>query len=199
MQVDNAPVDSLRLDPRNPRIHSAKNLQAIKDSLTRFGQTKPIVVAREGRTVIAGNGTLEAARALGWTEIAVVWTDLKDQEAVAAGIADNRSAELADWDYQTLSGLLRELSAAEAPIDNLGFTVHELEPLLKADWSPKDAGAMPGHESVGGSSISLSTEQKAAIERAVERVRTIRGEPKMTIGQALEAICSEYLRGPGGG
>lgn len=61
-------VADLALDPANARKHSDKNLAAIKASLTRFGQQKPIVIDSSG-VVRAGNGTLAAAKALGWAEI----------------------------------------------------------------------------------------------------------------------------------
>src|SRR5262245_55805464 len=75
-------ISTLREDPQNARAHPEKNLEAIKDSLRRFSQQKPIVVARDG-TVIAGNGTLAAAKALGWTHLACVVTNL-DVDAARA-------------------------------------------------------------------------------------------------------------------
>ena len=61
------PLEALREDPANARTHDERNLDAIVRSLSSFGQRKPIVV-REG-VVVAGNGTLRAARSLGWTYI----------------------------------------------------------------------------------------------------------------------------------
>jgi ParB-like chromosome segregation protein Spo0J len=63
MDVHDIPVGELHNDPANVRKHGEQNLAAIKASLTRFGQQKPIVVNRDG-VVVAGNGTLMAARAL---------------------------------------------------------------------------------------------------------------------------------------
>lgn len=73
-------VAELASDPANVRKHNEKNLDAIKASLTRFGQQKPIVIDKSG-VVRAGNGTLAAAKALGWAEIDCVerpnWKALK--------------------------------------------------------------------------------------------------------------------------
>jgi ParB-like chromosome segregation protein Spo0J len=60
-------IADLSLDPNNARKHSQRNLDAIAASLKQFGQRKPIVVHRG--VVLAGNGTVEAAKTLGWTEI----------------------------------------------------------------------------------------------------------------------------------
>ena len=109
-----SPVDALEVDPANARKHDEANLKAIRVSLHRFGQRKPIVVNRQNNQVEAGNGTLLAARALGWTHLAVVWVE--DDPAAQAGfsIADNRTAELAGWDDVLLAELL-DKHAADAP------------------------------------------------------------------------------------
>src|SRR5438874_8509523 len=97
MTIETLPISSLHLDPANARRHPARNLDAIKASLARFGQQKPIVVDAAG-ICRAGNGTLAAARALGWATIRAVRTPLAGAEAAAYAIADNRTAELAEWD-----------------------------------------------------------------------------------------------------
>ena len=65
MNIEETKIEDLHFDPANVRKHDEKNLEAIKSSLLRFGQQKPIVVDGKG-IVIAGNGTLTAAKALGW-------------------------------------------------------------------------------------------------------------------------------------
>jgi len=62
MQIETILVADLHLDPSNARNHPTKNLDAIKGSLAKFGQQKPIVIDKNN-VVIAGNGTLEAAKA----------------------------------------------------------------------------------------------------------------------------------------
>lgn len=126
MKVKAVRLDSLTLDPKNARKHSERNLAAIKESLSRFGQRKPIVV--RGSKVLAGNGTLEAARSLGWTEIQVAEApDTWDEDtAKAYALADNRTAELAEWDEAELAKQLLELEDADWDIEALGFEVPKL-------------------------------------------------------------------------
>lgn len=100
------PIADLMPDPANARRHGEKNLDAIKASLASFGQRKPIVVQRDGMIVRAGNGTLAAAKALGWEEIAAVVIDDDNATASQFAIADNRTGELAEWDDETLGALL---------------------------------------------------------------------------------------------
>ena len=127
MQLKEKEIAKLTQDPENCRQHSEKNLKAIKQSLQTFGQQKPIVIDQEGK-VIAGNGTLEAAQELGWEKIQVVISELLGPEQTAYAIADNRTAELADWDktvlVETLSNLEDALQAA------CGFNKNEMKNLL---------------------------------------------------------------------
>ena len=108
LRIERVQLDSIHADPANARSHGQRNLEAIKSSLQRFGQQKPIVISPDGM-VVAGNGTLEAARQLGWESISVVRTSLAGQERTAFAIADNRSAELAAWDPDALESALSTL------------------------------------------------------------------------------------------
>ena len=134
MEIETVVLDSLRLDPSNARRHDKRNLSAIQESLRRFGQRKPIVVSTDG-IVIAGNGTVEAARALGWTEISVAripseWTS---DQIKAYALADNRSAELAEWDETTLAEQLIELDDMGWDVEALGFDMPELADIESDD------------------------------------------------------------------
>jgi DNA modification methylase len=95
------PIADLKLDPKNARKHSEKNIASVVESLRHFGQRKPIVITPDG-VVIAGNGTLQAAKKLGAQEIACTVFDGTPQALRAFAIADNRSAELAEWDEDEL-------------------------------------------------------------------------------------------------
>ncbi len=106
------------------------------DSLSKFGQQKAIVVG-EDNIVIAGNGTLEAAKRLGWDTIDVRRSGLKSDEATAYAIADNRSAELAEWDDPVLGDILSELKESGWELDDLGFNDEDIKNLIQTpDFEP---------------------------------------------------------------
>jgi DNA modification methylase len=104
-------------------------LDAIKASLRKFGQQKPIVVDAKG-IVLAGNGTLTAAKELGWTEIEITRTTLQGVDATAFAIADNRSAELAEWE-DSLADVLKSLQDADVDLADLGFAKGDLDKISK--------------------------------------------------------------------
>jgi len=137
MEVTRRLISDLTLDPQNARTHSQKNLDAIKASLTQFGQRKPIVITGEG-LVLAGNGTLEAAKSLGWDHIDVTITpvDWDLNTARAYALADNRTAELAEWDENVLAKQLLELIDVDFDIESLGFELPEPEIEVEPDDAP---------------------------------------------------------------
>jgi len=121
MNIATVSISDLILDPNNARKHDAKNLESITESLRQFGQRKPIVVWRN--TVVAGNGTLVAAKNLGWLEIQIAripdaWDEIKVK---AYAIADNRTSELATWDQEVLDSQLLEIEESGFDVKLLAF------------------------------------------------------------------------------
>ncbi len=131
------PIVALNPDPANARRHPEKNIEALRSSLAVFGQRKPIVVQRTGMIVRAGNGTLAAAKALGWTEIAAVVVDDDNATAVQFAIADNRTGDLAEWDDGVLATLLDGMDDAARGV--LGFDGKDVDLLLKGLLPPTGA------------------------------------------------------------
>lgn len=128
MDIQKVPIELLHFDPSNARKHDEKNISSIKASLAKFGQQTPIVVDQDN-IVLAGNGRLEAAKALGWSEIEVVRSDLKGPEAIAYAIADNRTSDLGDWDNETLGAHLQGLREDGWELEELGFELDDLDDL----------------------------------------------------------------------
>ena len=147
------PCDSISLDPANARRHPEANLDAIRGSLRAYGQRKPIVVNRRSNIVEAGNGTLEAIRSLGWSHVAVLFVDDDPNTACGFAIADNRTAELAEWDRDALATLLASVraddSAVQAMLAELKETnLHLLAPTPTKGLTDPDAIPEPPDEAI---------------------------------------------------
>ena len=150
-------IDSVRADPKNARERTPRNLTAIRASLEKFGQQKPIVVDADG-IIRAGNGTWLVAKDLGWREIWAHRSELRGDAAVAYAIADNRSNDLSLFDEGELAAQLGELPRDLALA--AGFDDAELADLLPTlDEFEDDVG--------GGESRSGAKGEK---DRAVVRV-----------------------------
>lgn len=131
------PIDNLTLLDKNPR---KGNVDAVKASYRAFGQLKPIVARRLKSTkngaptgvVIAGNHQLKAATELGWSRIAVVFTDTDAKTAKAFALADNRTHDLGTYDKQVLLELLKDLENETALLDATGYDDKAIKMLIAA-------------------------------------------------------------------
>lgn len=174
------PIAKLIDDPRNARKHDERNLQAIADSLQRFGWRSVVIARTSDSMILAGHGRIAAAKTLGWTHAPVAFVEATDEQAAAFSIADNRTAELADWDYDVLARTLAELTI-EVP----GFDVSEIAALAgltatEAEPEPElrqrdDAGRAAGRQTITTSTIkvvvphSMEDEARAALQAVVEQ------------------------------
>ena len=135
MQIETIDLSKIKLDKQNARKHSDRSIEAIADSLQQFGQQKPIVIGKDN-TVVAGNGTVQAATKLGWKKITAVRipADWTKKQVQAFAIADNRTAELSDWDIEHLLPQLE--SFTDDMLTQVGFSKEELEDLLEFRDNP---------------------------------------------------------------
>lgn len=142
LQVTEAAVADLRTYHRNPR---KGDVATIATSLQVNGQYKPIVVNRGTHTgrageVLAGNHTLIAARDLGWPTIQAVTVDVDDDQAARIVAADNRIADLGDYDQD----MLGELLSGIPDLVGTGYTDADLAKMITADnFDPEDEPDSP--------------------------------------------------------
>ena len=117
---------------RNPR-NNDKAIDAVAKSIQEFGWNSPIVVDRDN-VIVCGHSRWRAAQKLGLTTVPVYVADkLTPEQVQAYRIADNKTAELADWNYDLLPLELRALQDAQYDLTLLGFDTDELEKLLAGE------------------------------------------------------------------
>lgn len=122
-------IDSLHGLEGNPR---KGDVDAVAASLARFGQRKPIVARRDDGTIIAGNHTWQAAKKLGWKEIAVAFVGDDDVTAQAYALADNRTAELGSYDEELLLQMIQDIQKIdEALLNDTGWARKDYEQLVE--------------------------------------------------------------------
>ncbi len=130
--VEQVPIDLLKPYKGNARTHSEKQLATIVRSLESFGWMNPLIAERDG-TIIAGHGRWLAAKMLGLKQCPVIRVEHLTPDAVRAyRLADNRLAELSEWDRDTLEIELQHLTSVDLDfnIENIGWDLTELDLLL---------------------------------------------------------------------
>ena len=120
------PIGTLTFHPRNPR---RGNLEAITDSLRRFGQLRPVLVQRSTGFIVAGNHIARAAGDLGWAHLAAVVVELDDATASGYLLADNRASDLGTYDEALLAALLEEQAAA-GNLAGIGYGRDDIDELV---------------------------------------------------------------------
>lgn len=128
LTVETIDISKLKHDPENARKHSDRQISMIEGSLREFGQRRPLICLPD-YTVIAGNGTLKAARRLGWKAVSVTILPFSERDKVRAfAIADNRASDLADWDEEILLEALAEIDGSGL-LEAAGYQDSELDDL----------------------------------------------------------------------
>ena len=132
MNVTTRNVNEIKPYEANPRINDDA-VDAVAASLKEFGFRQPIVVDSDG-VIIVGHTRWKAAKKLGLAKVPVhVAKDLTAEQIKAYRIADNKTGELAEWDFDLLPTELKDLQQADYDLNLLGFDDDELAHLLDGD------------------------------------------------------------------
>lgn len=163
-------IDEIRPYENNPRVNDGA-VGAVAESIREFGFQQPIVVDRDG-VIIAGHTRYKAAQKLGMTEVPVVVADnLTDEQVRAYRLADNKTGELAEWDFSALEEELAGIG--ELDMSLFGFEPKEMiepEEITEDDYEeepPEVPKARPGdvyqlgrHRLMCGDSTDVQSVQK---------------------------------------
>ena len=138
LKVDYVAAEVLKERDLHPR-KATRAVAAVVRSIQRFGFNVPILCNWD-HVLIAGHTRLLAARKLGIKEVPVIHLGLDTWEEAAFSIADNKTAEIAEWDWGALRRILESLRDEDMELSSLGFTDFELRDILGADdeedWVP---------------------------------------------------------------
>lgn len=118
MQIEEMRVADLIPYENNPRKND-EAVEAVAASIKEFGFKVPIIVDADN-VIIAGHTRLKAAQLLGMETVpAIRADDLTDEQVKAFRLADNKTAELAGWDFTALEAEMEEL--ADFDMERFGF------------------------------------------------------------------------------
>lgn len=133
--IDDVPIDTLVLHPRNAR---RGDIGAIHTSIQETGFYGRVLVQRSTMHVLAGNHRLQAAQHAGATHVPAEIIDVDDDTALRILLADNRTNDLADYDDAKLAELLRDLVTNTGTLDGTGYDGDDLDDLENLLAGPPD-------------------------------------------------------------
>lgn len=124
-------VDTYELieNPRNPNRHPEKQIEILAKLIKSQGFRRPIVVSNRSGFVIVGHGRLLAAKCLGMENVPVDYQDYESEAKEWADmVADNKAAELSEFDNSVLSEMLQELEGFDEEL--FGMAQADLDKIM---------------------------------------------------------------------
>jgi DNA modification methylase len=132
MEVKQVNINEITPYEKNPRKNAAA-VDKVAESIKEFGFKQPIVVDAAG-VIIVGHTRYKAAQKLGITEVPVLYArDLTDAQVKAYRLADNKTNEYADWDFELLGEEFLELKDAGYDLNMTAFDPSEINQILKGE------------------------------------------------------------------
>lgn len=133
IKIQELDIEAVKPYKNNPRKNEEAS-KAVAESIKEFGFKNPIIVDKNN-VIICGHTRWKAAKSLGLKKVpCVVATDLTPEQVKAYRLADNRTAELADWDFEKLSQELKEITAIN--MEDFAFSKFEIN--MAEDSEPMD-------------------------------------------------------------
>lgn len=171
-------------NPRNPNQHSATQINLLARIIQSQGWRAPITISKRSGFVVRGHGRLEAALALGLTEVPVdVQEYASEAEEYADLIADNRLAELSSIDNKLLADLLKDTGDCAA---FTGFSAKEIDKLVSEAECLADSGTEDAFNvDIDGASEPITREGDI----------WVLGEHRLLCGDSTKLESAERLMG----
>lgn len=120
MKIIEKRIEELIDYENNPR-HNEAAIEKVAASIAEFGFKVPIVIDKNN-VIIAGHTRRKAAERLGMETVpCIVADDLNDVQVKAFRLADNKTSEFAEWDFDKLEEELAELRELAFDMDDYGF------------------------------------------------------------------------------
>lgn len=132
LEIKYMDIDELIPYINNPRLND-NAVDAVASSIKNFGFKVPIVIDG-GNEIVTGHTRLKAAKKLGLKEVpCIIAEDLSPEQIKAFRLADNKVAEFADWDFETLQSELEEIEMLDFDMEQFGFFEDDINELYGND------------------------------------------------------------------
>ena len=162
----------------NSRTHSDEQINQIASSIKEFGFTNPVLIDEHGG-IVAGHGRVMAANKLGIDKVPCIELNgLTDAQKKAYVIADNKLAELSEWDLESLKIEIDDLASLDFDLGVLAFSEKEMSKLF---------------DEMGGVTISDGLDKADLDELTVRFNPKYRAEAMNAISKSMEDVSGFEL------
>lgn len=191
-----ANIDELRPNPVNANQHSEEQLTRLAKILQFQGWRHPIVVSKRSGLVVSGHGRLLASRIAGFTEVPVDEQDYEsEEEEMADLIADNKIAELSEWNAIRLNDQLASLNTKLDDIEISGYSDIDLSELAEGLFSPSLDPA-PARSEVTGEDVTAVSNSLSGEYQGAPRENAMRSVTCPSCGEEFSIDINEIPRPP---
>lgn len=126
MKIENVKIEQIKPYEKNAKIHTAEQIEQIKNSIKQFGMNDPIAIWGKDNLVVEGHGRLQALKELGYREVPCIRLDhLTDEERRAYTLAHNKLTMNTDFDIDLLNDELEDI--LDIDMEKFGFTVDDID------------------------------------------------------------------------
>ena len=172
LQIVMKKISDLKRYEKNNKKHPERQLVKIVASIKEYGFKNPVLIDKND-VIISGHGRTLAAERIGMEEVPCIdCSDLNSKQVKALRLMDNKSAELAEWDFDNIKAELEELKLEEFDIDLTGFDLEEFKGVSDSDefgteFSLPDGDKAPFQQMT----FTLADSQAEFIKEAMRKIK----------------------------
>lgn len=123
-------ITELKENPRNPNTHPTAQIELLAQIIKKTGWRAPITVSNLSGFIVKGHGRLQAAKMAGFKHCPVEYQNFEDvEEEMAALLADNKLAELAEIDTEKLTEIFKDYEFED--LELTGYSQEEFDDLVE--------------------------------------------------------------------
>lgn len=172
MQIVMKKIDELKHYEKNNKKHPEKQIAKLVDSIKEFGFKNPVLIDKDD-VIIAGHGRTLAAERIGMQEVPCIdCSDLNENQVKALRLMDNKSADLAEWDFENIKFELEALKIDDFNIDLTGFEMADISGVEDSEeygteFSLPDGDKAPFQQMT----FTLADAQAEFIKEAIRKIK----------------------------
>ena len=194
-EITRVKLSDIRPYEKNAKIHGREQLEKLKASIQEFGFVNPCLIDRD-YNLIAGHGRVMAAEELGMETVPCVFVEgLTDEQRRAYILADNKLAELAEWDDVLVASELAELAEVGFDISLTGFEMQAVDLEDVEDDTYVKNVDIPHYEPSGEDVSIQDCYDLGKYQDLLERIMQAAGDGKITREecQFLESAACRHI------